>query len=131
MGRKLQSFFSKEKTIRYVFSKDDVEIGLTYRLDDDQFATKKIDIKYSGKSLYNINKFEMFKGSVSPEPIRAIAYYGFNLESQVPQDYNNIPPSDNSTAIFLRNKMGGLFAALTTDFVDLKANQEGHYDSPG
>lgn len=121
----LKEVSSDSDKVKFIYTKDNVEIRLAYTLDaGDGFILKKVDLRYQGKTRYNISRFEMFDFSVDSKPAEVITYYGFYsyLQLRRLKDSQENPPSDNSTAFFLRYKDAGLFTALTCDYVSMRKN---------
>ncbi len=119
----LESAKSGKSSATWIFAKGPAKATVTYSLDaEDAFAVKRVRVDFTGEGQFNIHRFDMFDWAMQPKPAKAIPYYGFLRPSVLQKDESgeDFPPSDTSTAFFFRAGEGGVFSALSTDFVFMK-----------
>lgn len=93
-------------------------LKLTYHLRaDNNFVEKTLHVSYSGPGNYNIHRLTMFDWDLSPRVATPFRYWGTlgggNWPGELVQDPQQ---STNAIGYFLRDKQGGSFLALTTDY---------------
>lgn len=108
-----------QNEVKIAFAKGPATITVSYRLDPkDSFAVKRVRVDYSGEGSYNVSRLEMFDWDLDPNPAKAIPYYGFlSQRVSVPLEGTRVATPTNSTAFFMRYGKGGMYTAVSCDYV--------------
>lgn len=111
---------------KIVFSRGPARITVSYRLDpEDSFAVKRVRVEYAGEGSFNVSRLDMFDWDLWPRPFRSIPYHGFlSQRVNVPFGDRNVGTPTNSTAFFMRYEKGGIFTAVSCDYVYMHQEEE-------
>lgn len=111
---------------RVIFAKGAATITVSYRLEpEDSFAVKRVRVDYGGEESFNVSHLEIFNWGLDPNPVKAIPYYGFlSQRMRAPVGDKTVTSPTNSTAFFMRYAKGGMFTAVSCDYVFMHQEDE-------